>query len=85
MLPIFLANIFYTCPFLEILCAAPDDGIHTLEVDKELYKDNSIGDKFIYECQHGFGTNDSVESVCQSNNKWSISPPNCTGNCYVGH
>ena len=58
-------------------CPSPEDGNNTIAVDTSI--EYVFEDIYTYECNDGYEYNGEVNSTCQSNSTWSLSPPQCTG------
>ena len=64
---------------LAISCAAPGQGIGTLDIPTELSLGLSYLESYTYSCKKGYTTSDELCTVCQPDGSLSTPPPNCTG------
>ena len=62
--------------FLAAPCGSPTNGEETVAVDTSI--SYVFGDTYTYVCNNGYEYSGEVESTCQSDGTWSLSPPTCT-------
>ena len=68
------------CLFLHLLvvsCPSPLEGINTILVNTST--SYVYGDVYTYKCEGGYEFSGALQSTCQPNGTWSLSPPACTG------